>query len=266
MTTATPNPTGKKVFLNKKFFFYVKKSSKNKIIKPAKLIKAFGGQIEQFLEQEVSYVLTDIPRNEWPPHGEDGVLERAIKLNVKLMSIDDLINWCAKYLSSQSSSDDDDEFTKVTVRELKAPFLKFEDLNYQQAPSVREFISWPEVNIQNLNQLPLGKSFFSRVLDLCVSATQKQIRRDLRPIYCEICSQQVAETIEDHIQSQAHKLATIRLNWSEVDSVIDSLPSLSTLNMRRLTTLTSPPNGTEHQEFLCLHKVESVSQLFNEVV
>lgn len=287
-----------KVFLNRKFFFYVKRSN---ILKSAELIKLFGGQIEQFLEQGVSYVLTDVPREEWPPRVKDSTLERAQRLNVKLMSLHDLIGWCSKYISSQSNSDDDEDI-RAAIREIKPPYIKVEDYNCQYAPSVKEFLKWPEISI-NLTNLPVGKSFFSDSVNLLNSTPnqstaatnnfllhpnnsaqltqqatsmqkntttatnqnnipQRGVKRR-HSVFCEICNIKVTDKIEEHIQTQAHKNNTEKLNWTEVSNVIDSLPSLSTLNMRRLSSLT-PPNGIEHNEFLCLHKVvESVDQLFN---
>lgn len=333
------NMATKKFFLDKKFYFHVRFSSASHVEKTAELIKVFGGQIEQFLDNEVTYVLTDVPRTEWPPNGKDSVLETARSYKVKLMCLQDLLIWCSKYISSQSSSDEDDE-TRANTKLLQQPFMKFEDFSGHYAPTVKEFVQWPELNINT--HLRVGKSLFSDSSLLCtpnhsmntahhpnISAQpnlqaahvkdsipnrnntgtpqplhtlnptnvatnmtttikpavmpqhasytrpatqpnqpqnsnnnmiQPRIRRK-NSIYCEICSTKITDKIEDHIQSQAHRLNTDKLNWSEVNSVIESLPSLSTLNMRRLTNIT-PPKGVEHQEFLCLHKVDSVSQLF----
>lgn len=278
--------TKKTFFINKKFFFYTLQASAANIAKSAELIKLFGGQIEQFLDHEVSYVLTDIPKSEWPPYGQDSMLEKARNYGVKLMSLQDLLMWCSKYVSSQSSSDDDDE--TANVKELKQPFIKFEDINCQFAPSVKEFAHWPEVNY-NGNQ-PVGKSIFNDSTLLCTpnqsvnniihpnnsaqltpqanslrssipqSLFQQQQHRGARKrhsIYCEICNHKVCDRVEDHIQTQGHIINTDRTNWNDVHSVVESLPSLNTLILRRLTNLT-PPKG----EFLCLHKVDSVSQLF----
>lgn len=264
-------PSKEKFFSNKKFYQHVLKANTASVKKSGELIKLFGGQIEQFLDHEVSYVLTDIPRSEWPPQGRDRMLQNAIKWGVKLMSLNDLLAWCSQYVSSQSSSDEDDEGTNVKV--LQKPFIKFEDMYERYAPSVREFSQWPELNLHG--NLPVGKSIFNinnsnlstpnqsanitpQVVQVA-HAGPRGVRR--RNVFCEICNQKVNERTEDHITTDQHKLNTESLDWSQVQTVIDSLPSLSTLNMRRLTNLT-PPNGVEHHEFLCLHKVESVSQLF----
>lgn len=265
-------PLKTKFFSNKKFFQHVLKANAANVKKSAELIKLFGGQIEQFLDHEVSYVLTDIPKSDWPPQGRDRMLQTARNCGVKLMSLNDLLAWCSQYISSQSSSDEDDETTNVRL--LQKPYIKFEDVSERFSPSVKEFTQWPELNLHG--NLPVGKSIFnnnhSNLSTPNQSANQvtpqpAQIAQagprgfKRRNLFCEICNQKVNERTEDHIQTEQHKLKTEGLDWSEVQSVIESLPSLSTLNMRRLTNLT-PPDGVEHHEFLCLHKVESVSQLF----
>lgn len=333
MTAA--NLTTNKFFLEKKFYLHITRSSKAQADKSAELIKTFGGQIEQFLDSLVAYVLTDIPKNEWPPNGHDPLLERARKSNVKLMSVNDLTIFSFKYLTSQSSSDDDDEI-RANLRQLQPPFIKFEDEHSRYAPSVREFKSWPELHINS--SLTIGKSFFSdansigtpsqslnhaqhpncsaqltqqaistrhNTLPMTPSAhtalnnnpqqspsnsvapnqsnliltsgvrnclfqagshilrTQPQqgaVRRR-HSVYCEICNIKIHDKIEEHVQTSAHRANTDKLDWSDVSQVIDSLPKLSSLNMRRITNLSSP-TGIDHQEFFCLHKVDSVSQLF----
>lgn len=250
-----------KFFLSKKFFFYFRNAKQIYIQKSAELINTFGGQIETFLEQDVSYVLTDVPKREWPPHCKDSTLELALRLNVKLMSIRDLFEWCSKYATSQFSSDDDDDATRANVKRIKAPFFKFEDANCRFAPSVKEFARWPEVNMVNL---PLGRSIFSDTNILGTPQQQQQYTgfKKRNSPHCEVCNQKILDRIEDHIQTDVHRDNINRIDWTQVKKVVDGLPSFSTLNMKRLTNLTSPPNGFE--EFLCLHKVESVSQLFND--
>lgn len=284
----------KKFFINKKFFLYTRRAPNISINKTVDLIKVFGGQIEQFLDHEVNYVLTDIPKSEWPPHGRDNILETARNYNVKLMSLPDLLGWCSRYVYSQSSSDDDDE---LKGKNIIPPFIKFEDKNCHYAPTVKELQSWPELNLSG--PLPVGKPLFSDIIngtrtpnqssnfnrpDNSAQLTQQACARTAtpnlnassstnplnpsgaprvkrrHPIYCEICSQRISDRIEDHMLSQAHKNNTDKLDWSEVSSVIDSLPSLSTLSVRRLAI--PHEEVFKHQEFLCLHKVDSVSQLF----
>lgn len=328
------NLTTNKFFLEKKFYLHITRSSKAQADKSAELIKTFGGQIEQFLDSLVSYVLTDIPKNEWPPHGHDPLLERARKSDVKLMSVNDLTIFSFKYLTSQSSSDDDEEI-RANLRQLQPPFIKFEDEHGRYAPSIKEFKSWPEVHLSY--SLPIGKSFFSdanstgtpsqslnqahhpncsaqltqqatstknNTIPMTPSAhtalnnnipqspnnsaapnqilastngvrnclfqpnsqilkTQPQqgaVRRK-HSVYCEICNIRIQDKTEEHVQTPAHRANTDKLDWSDVNQVIESLPKLSSLNMRRITNLATPA-GIDHQEFFCLHKVDSVSQLF----
>lgn len=303
------SPKMQKYFLNKRFFLYVRHSDRHSIDKSAELIKLFGGQIEQFLDNEVNYLLTDVPKSEWPPHGDDRLLNGAYERKIKLMSLQDLLVWCSQYVSSQSSSEDDDDLSNVN--ELQPPLIKFEDMTCRYAPSVKEFIHWPEITINT--SLTVGRSFFSDTNVLgtpnhsvnniqqqhyqnnsaqltqqaasfknntpnVTSASlanlngfaamtptaknntgQNRVKRR-HSVFCEICNIKINDRIEEHIQTQTHKINTDKIDWRDVDSVIESLPSLNTINMRRITNLT-PPNGLEHQEFLCLHKVDTNSQL-----
>lgn len=282
-------PNHHKFFLNKKFFIYLRRpyqsNNPNNIEKSAELIKLFGGQIEQFLDSEVSYVLTDIPKDDWPPRGNDNILVRAINFKVKLMSQDDLINWCSRYINSQSSSEDDDE-QGSKIKRLQPPYIKLEDYNSRYSPSIKEFVRWPEINIGN--NLVVGKSFFNdsniilgtpnnsaqltqqanSIFNIATRSAQTPVNqvalrgpKRRHSVYCEICNHRLTERVDEHINTQAHRDNTERLSWDEVSSVIECLPSLSTLNRHRLTNL-SIPDGVEYQEFLCLHKVDSVSQLF----
>ena len=240
------------------------------------MIKVFGGQIDEFLESSVSYVLTDVPKNEWPPYGNDDTLKRAKNQNIKFMSLSDLINWCSKYISSQSSSDDDDE-TKIQINDLHEPYLKFEDIHCKFAPIAKELKKWPEVNLSP----QLGKSIFwdpSQTTPASTVSTnqippqnsnttkQPQAQNPPRgvkrrnPVYCEICNQRAIENLDEHLNSKQHKINSDRLDWTDVHSVMASVPKLSCLgNIPRITTTIRP---TEHHEFLCLHKVETASQLF----
>lgn len=239
------NSTSKKVFSDKRFFQHVLKANAAQIEKSAEFIKLFGGQIEQFLDNEVNYVLTDIPKSEWPPQGRDSILLNASRLGVKLMALDDLRRWCSKYVSSQSSSDEDDEATDV--KRLKEPFIKIEDSEGRYRPIVIEFEQWPELTFHTNQQV-------------AKSPINNDRRR--RSVYCELCDIKFSERIEDHIETEQHKLKIEEEDWTPVYKVLESIPSISTLNMRRLETNLTPPDGQEHQEFICLHKVDSVSQLF----
>lgn len=336
------NASAKKFFLNKRFYLHVKSRAESE--KAAECIRVFGGQIDLFLDNSVSYVLTDVPKIEWPPNGIDETLQKARSMNVKLMSLSDLLIWCSQYISSQSSSDEDDEL-RANINELREPFIKFEDLNCYYAPTVKELVKWPEINLST--SIPLGRSIFSdssllstpnqstnnilhnhpnnsaqitqqaaslKTNNLMINATststanqpppsplanpnqvngvngvgapltahhvikhvasqsninhpisnqqqnvaQRMLKRR-NPVYCEICNLRITDKIEDHIKTASHRANIERVNWNEVSSVIKSLPSFTTLNKRRITSIT--PTNSE-QEFFCLHKVESVSQIF----
>lgn len=122
------------------------------------LIKIFGGQVDQFIERGLNYILTDLPKSLWPPQGNDPIIVRAVNNGLKIMSFEQMLSWCQQYTANPSSSDEDDE-SKYKVNELREPFLKSEDFHRQYAPTVREFSKWPEINVSA--PIPLGKSIFN---------------------------------------------------------------------------------------------------------
>lgn len=274
----------KKFFIGKRFYLHIVRSTAQTTAKTIELIKLFGGQIETFLDNEVKYVLTDLPKSEWPPHGKDMMLERALSTkNSKLMSLHELRIFCSKYVTSAASSDEDEEL-RNSIKELRKPFIKIEDGNCQYMPLVKEFTQWPQ--ILPVENIQLGTSIFSnstsqpgtptpssqntpqhQPLQLQLLQHQQQPRGVKRrhAILCEICNQRIGptETIESHTKTEKHRELIDRQNWTEVKSVIQSLPSFGTLNMRRLTNGQKESSGFNHQEFLCLHKVDSFSQLFS---
>lgn len=234
-----------KFFQGKRVYFHTLKSTGENINKTADIIKTFGGVIEQFCDHEISYVITDVHKSEWPPHGRDETLQRAAKLGVKLMSLHELIDFCAQYVASQSSSDEDEDSSNVRI--LQSPYLKFQGARSIYAPTFKEFNKWPE-----FKPTPLGVSIFNDLTLPTRPVCNTTCKR--KSIYCEICSVRT-DKIDEHVNSEEHKLKTESLDWQQVNSVIESLPSLNTLNKKRISNLT-PPNGIEHQEFVCLHKSE----------
>lgn len=329
-----------KIFMNKRFYLHIK--GKANTLRAAELIKAFGGQIDEFLECGVSYVLTDVLKAEWPdrlPKGCDETLRRALESGVKLMSFHDLLKWCSRYLASPSSSDEDEEI-KAQINRLQAPFIKFEPLRGNFAPVARELRSLPEPNLApkmgtsifldpnpqtstptvslntttTANHLPHNNSaqltpqaISSRMTPITITpfksiniksqvasplinftpnsanAVITQLKQQHQnhssgppmrqhkrrhPAYCEICNQRPTVSIEEHCQSTSHLENLKKLDWTDVHSVISSLPRMETLtNLGRDCTLqlTAP---TKNFEFVPLHKmgsVESVSQLFHAI-
>lgn len=260
----------KKFFVDKRFYLHIKGRGNAK--KAAETILVFGGSIDQFLEKTISYVLTDVPKSDWPPNGNDDELITARKFGVKLMSYQDLVDWCSKYISSQSSSDEDDDI-KTSIKELHEPYLKFEDNECRFQPVVRQLSKWPEINFNvpnnasiftepSLVQTQIEKNAQQLVAPQTTPTPGTAARTGVRrksPIYCDLCGHKLTESLEEHEESDHHKSNLKRFDWSDVESVIKSLPSFSSLNMRRIQKL--PGDYGNHQEFLCLHKVESVSQI-----
>jgi len=256
----------KKFFLDKRFYLHMK--GRGNAAKAAETIRVFGGSIDQFLENTLSYVLTDVPKNEWPPNGDDEDLITARKFGVKLMSYQDLVAWCSKYINSQSSSDEDDE-VKTTIKELHAPYLKCEDVEFRYQPVFKQLSKWPEVNFNvpnnasiftepSLLQTQIEKNAQQLVAQPQTTATpgttaKTGVRRK-SPIYCDLCGHKLEESLEEHESSEEHQKNLTRFDWSDVESVIKSLPSFSTLNMMRIQKLSG---DYSNQEFLCLHKFPS---------
>jgi hypothetical protein len=290
--------SAKQVFMNKRFYLHFK--CRMNLAKATEVIKAFGGQIEEFLDKtSVSYLLTDIPSEEWPPNGKDPILQIGVNHAVKIMSYQNLIIYCREYLLSQSSSDEDDEL-KVQTTELRAPFIKIEDTRCKYVPSVKELTEWPEINLDT--PLMPGQTIFgfnnANTTNTQPTPTPRQISTPKQPstpkpiptprpnngnfimalsnpkvapnqcrrvirrnaVYCELCGSRHADRqLEEHLESSEHKSNIENAKWGEVESVIDSLPSLDSLIKCKRVQLT---NLEEHQEFLCLHKVETISQMF----
>ncbi|KAG9511311.1 Acetylcholine receptor subunit beta-like 1, partial [Fragariocoptes setiger] len=266
--------TWKKGFFKKTFHIDLR-TSQWKLLHPRleSLIRTFGGRIEQFLDQEVDYLVTDFPRDVWPPIGTDLVLQRAISIGVKLMSADELVYFCKKYCSTTCDNEN-----KIDARELRAPFIKYQDVTCRFAPSFKEFTAWPEIDTSK--PVPIGRSFFTgnepqpsqphtQQLQQQTGTTngttnpQNQNIRKIRhrEVYCELCSAKVGakDELELHFASTKHKENVAKADWKEVCSVIDSLPALDAvvspnvtpngLTKLRLTNL----NGS--QQFLPLHDI-----------
>lgn len=240
-------------FRNKTFFLDIRQSSLRRS-KFAEVIRLFEGQIEQFLDRNVSYVLTDVPKKNWPPASKDSILESALSLAIKLMSAVDFATWCAKYIGESSSGDEDDE-NRPKVKLLKQPFIKIEDADCYYAPSVKELTSWPEVNLTT--PLPIGCSVFSdpHIISTSNQSANNQTNQTPHlkrhhPFWCEICSVKIVDTIDNHVKTQEHERNIAKTDFKEIYSVITSI---STFNMR-LSNL-KPPDDL--QEFVCLHKVDS---------
>jgi hypothetical protein len=269
----------KQVFMNKRFYLHFK--SRANWSKASEVIRAFSGQIEECLDKTTtSYLLTDIPQEEWPPRGKDPILQRGINHAFKIMSYQNLINYCREYLIASSSSDDDDDLRMLTMN-LRTPFIKFEDSRYKYQPTVKELAEWPEINLDE----PLGPGQtifgFNHANNANINSRTRQnsthvmtaktlpnsnvpqgpqppkLRRNA--IYCELCGTRVVDKLDEHMESQEHKSNIENARWGDLESVIDSLPSLDSLISSKRVQLTS---AEEPQEFLCLHKVESLSQMF----
>lgn len=247
-----------KLFRNKRVYIHLKSpSSANRA---SEYIKLFGGSVEQFLDNEIDYVLTDIPKDLWPPNGDDEQLNTAMRCMAKLLSYKDLIIYCSKYLRATSSSDDDDE----TITQLKEPSIKFEDVEHKYQPVAKHFSCWPELNLN----ASVNSSIFSENIaaDKQTSSIpgngtagttgKTSVRTKKSKFYCDICCIKVIDTIEGHENSEKHKESLKRFDWGDVESVIGSLPSLSTMNRRPIHRIC---HDKKDEEFFCLHNVEPMS-------
>lgn len=274
-----------KHFPNKKFYVHLREHTQRaQVEKAMDLIRSFGGQIEQFLTKEISFVLTDIPDN------ADPILENAHRLNAKIMSLKQLVKFAHEYAKASGGSDENDNaiadaeryFNKIGTERPDAICRDFRQLpiirirkNLQIGQSIFEDPVAPTEMFPTNNVIPCNQYIAQPPVSPSLTATptphatpnatpntsqrEQGVRRRNSP-YCEICDIRIVGKIEEHVQTPAHKDNSAKLDWSPLDTIINTLPSLSTLStMRRLTNYITD----EHKEFICLHKTESISQLFD---
>lgn len=143
------------------------------------------------------------------------VLETALRLNMKILTHRSILDFCKKYIkvplddvtaAEQANEQDGAAAAKVKVRQLKAPFLKFEDKEEKFAPVYKEFDIWPQVctdassssltaantNAVLTNQTPTVPKNFN-TSKLLQPPMQKKRQR---VFFCEICSKDFTNMIE----------------------------------------------------------------------
>ena len=199
------------------------------------------------------------------------VLETALRLNMKILTHRSILDFCKKYikvpLDDVTAAEQANEqeaaaaaAARVKVRQLKAPFLKFEDKEEKFAPVYKEFDIWPAVcmesnsssltNTNATNQPTVPKNF--NTSKLLQPPMQKKRQR---VFFCEICSKDFTNMIEvgvqvrfneasesnaltsrsppalQHVKTEQHQIyMNNEENYKELRSVIDSLPNWITLN------------------------------------
>ena len=142
------------------------------------------------------------------------VLETALRLNMKILTHRSILDFCKKYIklplddvTAAEQSNEQDAGAAAKVRQLKAPFLKFEDKEERFAPVYKEFDTWPTVcmesssssltntNVTNLTANPqtptVPKNF--NTSKLLQPPMQKKRQR---VFFCEICSKDFTNMIE----------------------------------------------------------------------
>lgn len=150
------------------------------------------------------------------------VLETAVKLDMKILTHRSILDFCKKYikislddlageqkqLSNEPDNSTSGSSSKVKVKQLKAPFLKFEDNEERFAPVYKEFDIWPSVCIDaNSSQLvttnytnnpnptnnqptpTVPKNFSTKLI-------QQLPKKRQRVLFCEICSKEFTNMIE----------------------------------------------------------------------
>lgn len=140
---------------------------------------------------------------------KSNVLETAVRLGMKILTYRSILDFCKKYIkvsveelneqnqqSGQTNQQQSSNLNKIKTRQLKAPFLKFEDKEEKFAPSYKEFESWPSVCVGNkaaANPLPnqvVPKNFnTSKII-------QPINKKKQRVYFCEICSKEFTNMIE----------------------------------------------------------------------
>jgi len=170
------------------------------------------------------------------------VLETAVKLNMKILTHRSILDFCKKFIkisvddmnTCEQSNEVDNSVnnSKVKVKQLKTPFLKFEDKEERFAPVYKEFEMWPSVCVDanssivtttNQQTPNVPKNFNTKLI-------QPITKKRQRVFFCEICSKEFTNMIE-HVQTDQHQdYMKNEENYKELRSVIDSLPNWITLN------------------------------------
>lgn len=153
------------------------------------------------------------------------VLDTALKLNMKILTHRSILDFCRKHMkvtideisleqmgaANLHNTDQDknsmNSLVKIKIRQLKAPFLKFEDQEEKFSPVYKEFEKWPSICIDsssssltnntnitnNHNQTQAVPKNFntSKLLQPLHNHKKRQ-----RIYFCEICSKEFTNMIE----------------------------------------------------------------------
>lgn len=152
------------------------------------------------------------------------VLETAVKLNMKILTHRSILDFCKKYIKislddlagEQTNNETDCSQTnsnsKLKVKQLKSPFLKFEDKDEKFAPIYKEFDVWPSIcidsnsssivttntNQNHFNNQPVQQQTNTpTVPKINAKLIQPPInKKRQRVLFCEICSKEFTNMIE----------------------------------------------------------------------
>ena len=164
------------------------------------------------------------------------VIESAQKLGITIWLLPKIQVWIenkksqiaalAKPVKKPSSSGDQ---VQVEIRELKAPFIKFEDTNHEFRPVISEFRRFPKLYCGGragqspfFAPEPLVKQRLREPLAQPVRKRVEKVNKAPHPQagYCEICECPFSE-LEEHLESKVHT-ARVGLDhlWNKLDTCI----------------------------------------------
>ena len=177
------------------------------------------------------------------------VIESAQKLGITIWLLPKILNWISnkkeqlnlfnksvanpKRNPSSASSD----LQQVEIRELKAPFIKFEDTNHEFRPVISEFRRFPKLYyggragqspffapelVKHKLREPSHHQHIRKKVEQHNQQKVQQQQKVAQPQagYCEICEVPFSE-LEEHLDSKVHT-ARVGLDhlWTKLDSCI----------------------------------------------
>ena len=168
------------------------------------------------------------------------VIESAQKLGITIWLLPKIQDWINKKKellnvlgksTQQKKQHSDPAHNQVEIRELKAPFIKFEDTNHEFRPVISEFRRFPKLYCGGrAGQSPFFAPEFVKQKLREPSQHQQPARRQApkqtqkvahpQAGYCEICEAPFSE-LEEHLDSKVHT-ARVGLShlWTKLDTCI----------------------------------------------
>ena len=172
------------------------------------------------------------------------VIESAQKLGITIWLLPKIQDWINKKKellnvlgksTQQKKQHSDPAHNQVEIRELKAPFIKFEDTNHEFRPVISEFRRFPKLYyggragqspffapelVKHKLREPSHHQHIRKKVEQHQQKVQQQKVAQPQAGYCEICEVPFSE-LEEHLDSKVHT-ARVGLDhlWTKLDSCI----------------------------------------------